>query len=285
MNRNAVLYAMVAGTVLRLNVGQWWDLKTVITSNQTRQQAKRKQTKAHEDLVQVLLRYQKPLRIGMAIVLCGLIVSIPTGIYHELRPSIFRRHFGFGQNQWYPHEGAQFLANPALPDRIYASNLGVASTCIFHLTPGKRVFADARLETNSKQVLQAHDDIRNLIANNGEFESLLRAEFRGDPDADSDADFDADAEQNLPMPAIILDNRALMNDSRLFHNLVYQRGWRCVFFEDYIQTFHGDEADKRAMLNGHAVFILEQQAQELGLPAADTQLLESYLETKPSTGL
>ena len=279
MNRNAVLYAMVGGMILRLNIGQWWDIKS---ANAVSTRSKRKAAKKSEASQAMRPFWQQPsairaFRFGLAMLIGVQIIALPAGLYHAYRKSIFDRQFGLGENIWYPHDGALFLQDPRLPDRIYASHLGVASVAIFHLCPDKKVFADARLETNTRQVLQSHSDVLDRIAAGEEFESLLRAKFA--------KNYDAQAEAKREVPAILLSNDALISQQgiRVYRNLTKDDRWRCVFLQMNIQPdFTGNERDVKLLSRGEAVFIASEQAKRLRIPAADTSLLEGLMQNLES---
>jgi hypothetical protein len=270
MNRNAVLFAIVGGMVLRINIGQWWDLQSAAWSQPAKRQKKQKRANS-----QSLANYARAFHLGLAILLGALIVSVPTGIYHLLRPSMFHRTFSLGQTQWYPHSAAIFLKQPELPDRVYAHHLGLAAVCIYHLTPDKRIFADARLETNLLPVLKAQNEVINRMAMDGDFESILRGEIPGTDSA-------SNSEHSGELPAIMLSNMLLMQIPAgpvIYQNL-NRRGWRCVYFESNIikERFTGTQRDMQAMENGCAVFIKSELADRLQLPPADTSLLEGWYQ-------
>jgi hypothetical protein len=263
MNRNSVLYALVGGMIFRLNVGQWWELKVKQVADD-RKRAKHKQ--------EIRLPFEGQaarFRAAIAVFLVALIMSVPTGIYYRLRPSLFNRQFGFGQTQWYPHSGAIFLQDPRLPDRVYASHLGVAAVCIFHLAPEKKIFADARLETNTPETLQAHQQILERIVSGGDYRSLLQAQF---------VPAESVHPQTGELPSIIIDNKTLLSTPAVYAGL-RRDNWRCIFFEDHIgDNFQGSEENIKSLANGCAVFLPAAQADVLNLPAADTSRLESLIE-------
>jgi len=268
MNRNSVLYAIVGGMVFRLNIGQWWDLKV----KQVADERKRKKHKQESRLP--FVEHATKFRAALAIILVALIISVPIGIYHKLRPTLFNRQFGLGQSQWYPHSGAEFLKDhPDLPDRVYASHLGVAAVCIFHVAPEKKIFADPRLETNTPETLQAHQQILERIAGGGDYRSLLQGKF-----TPTDSDQAKSGETPAEMPVIILDNKTLVQIPSIFARLKDDK-WRCIFFDDNIVgNFQGSEQDMKSLENGCAVFLMADQADKLKFPAADTTRLESLIE-------
>ena len=254
MRRNSVLLAVVAGYVLQHNVQILW-LDAV---------EKGKATKSKWPSVLV------------AVVLGLLIVSVPTGFFHQVRLSFPPRQFGWGITNLYPHDAAKFLAKPGMPKRIYAMNEGAAAVCIFHLGPDQKVFADARLETNTRKTLQLYqailaqlsDDYRGLAEN-----------LRTGPDED-----------NPEIPALLIDSYTLVKESQRMPRLLAgiiegkKNNWQCVYCSFSDTDIPSDDrlpVSANVILGG-CVFLDRAKAKELKLPDHGKTLARLLLRIRRS---
>ena len=183
-----------------------------------------------------------------------LIASVPTGLYHRLRPSSPTRRFHLGEAAWYAHSAAEFLNRKDSPKNIYAAHEGAAAICIYHLGPRRRVFADARLEVNTRETLERYLVVKRQLA-------------RGDPAAEANLvrDIPPGPDGQREMPALLFDNRTLFHgslvDPPLLQGILQSGRWRCVF------------CDTKG-----TVFMAPGFAEQIGLPAADTSLLEMLID-------
>jgi hypothetical protein len=117
-----------------------------------------------------------------------------------------------------------------MPQHIYASHLGHAGLCIFHLGPEQRVFADPRLEVNTRETLARYREIHLLLeSHNPSAERMLRESGGGE------------------LPALLIGTADLWpHRDRFFHH----PRWRAVY------------ADPVAV-----VLLPHEQADTLQLPA------------------
>jgi hypothetical protein len=149
-------------------------------------------------------------------------------------------HFGIEEREdIYIHGAARFAGQPEFPKRAFVAQFGQAAVYLFHNAPERKVFLDGRLDVISHETEAEYYQILQAIAErNLVWEVALR-----------------DPQGNLPV--IILDSR----DSRpVINGLYVTPGWRIVF------------ADATA-----AVFLDEDLADKLNLPAADPTPLNSRL--------
>ena len=99
--------------------------------------------------------------VALAASLGLLIASMPTDLFWTLARSESPRRFGFGEApNVFGHESARFLGRQGMPRNVFAVDQGEAAVYIFHDGPERRVFADGRLEVNSREVLERYQKIR-----------------------------------------------------------------------------------------------------------------------------
>jgi len=216
-NRNAVLFALAGGSVLRANVGD-----------------------SLEDCE------PGPRRFGLARVLTAallgvLIVLIPLDFLTARRPAETPRLFGLDEiPRAFPHEAAEFLGREGMPRHCYALDEGAAAVYIFHNGPERRVFADARLEVNTRATLERYLSVeRQLMAGDASvFDSLTQ-------------DLPPDADGKKEVPALLISLRYLATNPALQQGLARLTRFRRVYV-DYVAV----------------VFIEQAQADALGLPEA-----------------
>ncbi len=247
MVRNGVMFGIVAGVVIRLNVD---DLVELARESMEPSQQRR-------ELGSALVRTSVALCLGL------LIVVLPSGVLPKRDPGAWPRKLGLGQAPWFGHAAARFLQQPGMPDYIYAIHEGQAAVCIYHLAPQKRVFVDGRIHIFQPESLQRCLLIQQQLAtgDGAVIENLTRS-------------IPAQAVGQRPVPALLFDNETLLSDSfhepRLLHNIMASKRWRCVFC-DTKQT--GQSADLSQIIYGTTVFLPEDVAQQLDLPEADIGLL------------
>ena len=237
MTRNSVFFSLVAGVVIRMNIGELVET-SVLRGGHSRREKKPAAPNFSSTLTRNLV----------AACLILLVLSVPTNLYAKLRPSLIPRRFSFGQSKWYGHDAARFLKNLDLPRTIYAYTLGQATVCIYHLAPEKRVFADARLEVNKKETLARYIEILEDLTTSGlQGEEKLRGPPHG-PESE--------------LPALFIDNLTLarisMTEPGSISSLLEDGRWRCVFCElEVIED----------VLQGASIFIDRKTADQLGLAA------------------
>jgi hypothetical protein len=84
------------------------------------------------------------------------------------------------------------------------------------------------------------------------------------------------------MPALVFDNRTLyygsLADPPLLSSILQSGRWRCVFCDIQSERMASDpRQDPPPILDGSAVFMAPEFADQLGLPAADTSVLEMLI--------
>lgn len=228
--RNSNLFAVVAGWLTISNFSFVYS-RTVFSSTEMR-------TAAASPAI---------LRILAAVLLGGIALSAPTGVLAEARgagpTSIIPRRFGFGLAEWHPVEAVRLLGREGMPKRVYATHLGMASLYIHDLRPERegKVFADPRLEANSRRVLEAFlEYTRRLAAEDPAAEAILLGTVPpGEPPLSVEE-----------TPALLVDFLTLAADEPLRRALARHPHWRMV---------HLDVAA--------AVFLWDDRARKLGLQA------------------
>ncbi|HJT31506.1 MAG TPA: hypothetical protein VJ783_05600 [Pirellulales bacterium] len=217
-NRNGVLFALVGGVVLRANVGEW--LETI---------SRPPRRKFH--LGPVLA----------AAVLAFLIIGVPFDLLTTKRPAEIPRLFGFGEIPGaFAHDAARFLGREGMPRRCFAIDEGAAAVYIFHNGPERSVFADARLEVNTRRTLERYLEIeRQLALSDPRFLESLTEGILPEPAG------------SVETPAILISLRYLVSNPMLAGGVARLRGFRTVY------------VDNVAM-----VLLDEKQADRLHLPPA-----------------
>ncbi len=248
MRRNAIPFALVGGVVLRLNIGECLDL------------AKSREAKSKQDKESgQTSRERRPLiPILVGAVLGLLMVQSVTSILPPFRPG-----FGLGTPRPYKDPASEFLKQPGMPDEVYAYRLSQAAICIYHLSPEKRVFADARLETNTqKNLAQFRVIAHDLSHGNPRAEELLIGASR------------TDGQPYDKLPALVFENRSLVRGTyskqNLLQGILSTGRWRCVFSSLDPDLSLYDEA---MILSGTTIFLAEPRAEKLELPAKDISVL------------
>ena len=141
-----------------------------------------------------------------------------------------------------------------MPDYVYAQHGGQAAVCIYHLAPEKRVFADGRLELNTRETLTRYYAIAHQLAkDNPEAISNLTRDIRPGPDG------------HRQLPALLFDNNFLLKQRGLLQALLTSGRWRCVFSD--LPTLEELAMDPSLLTNGATVFLAEERAKQLKLKA------------------
>lgn len=177
--------------------------------------------------------------VALAATLGLLIVSMPTDLFWELARSESPRRFGFGEvPNLFAHESAEFLGREGMPQNVFPVDQGEAAVYIFHNGPERRVFADGRLEVNSREVLEGYQELRVRMARASDkpdpklLESLMQS-------------IPPDAEGRREPPAILID--------------VGAQEWTGLAADDRFRAVHFDGVA--------LVFLTVEQADRLRLPA------------------
>lgn len=213
-NRNWVLFAIVSGVVLRANVGEWLASRTL---NEGR---------------------LRMARVMTAAALGVLLIGVPLDMLSVMRLAEIPRLFGVGEIPGaFPHAAAEFLGRPGMPRRCYAIDEGAAAVYIFHNGPDRKVFADARLEVNTRATLERYLAIEGqIIAGDPQVVDSLR---EGIP---------PDASGRIELPALMISLPYLARNRPLQQGLSRLNAYRRVYVDD-----------------SAVVFVEQQQAESLGL--------------------
>ncbi|HVA48749.1 MAG TPA: hypothetical protein VNH11_20455 [Pirellulales bacterium] len=208
-NRNAVLFALVAGTVLQANVAEWL--------------SERSRTSRRFGLGRVLT----------AAALGVLILGVPFDLLSKtkVRPGESPRLFGVREiPRAFPHEAAEFLGREGMPRYCYALDEGAAAVYLFHNGPQRRVFADARLEVNTRATLERYLAVERLLMHGDPrvFDELTR-------------DVPPDGEGKKEVPALLISLRYLATNPRLQTGLAMLKRFRRVYV-DYVAVAFLDES-------------------------------------------
>jgi len=223
-NRNAALFALVGGWAVRLNLGEWSDLRPAVAPTAAPTAAPSAASTWGRNAVMV----------GLSLML----LAMPLEIFSMLRPIAYPlriRMLALDEvPDWHAHDASRFLAREGMPQRVYAMHLGQAAVYLFHNGPQRKVFADPRLEVNTRETLQRSLDVmRELVQHDPKAEADLRI---GIPP-------DASGEQELP--ALLMDRSTVAS---ILQQLWSNPRWRLVY------------SDPSSL-----VFLSNQQADKLGL--------------------
>ncbi len=245
MNRNISLFALVAGFVLSAN------------ASELAEQSRSSQRKGRG------LKFRTLVSVVMALgIYGGFAWYVLTGRYYNLSGKIPPRTVGVSTPAWRGQPALDFLNQPGMPARIYALNEKLAAQCIYNLGPDRKVFADARLELNTRQTLQHYWDIRFLLADQNPAAQRLLA----GPDAG-------------PLPALVLDNLLIVDYSvrhpELLQGLLSHPNWRCVFStaSDALASPKGED-----FLDGVTIFLPTKKAEELKLKEAPLTQFSKFVD-------
>lgn len=210
-NRNAVLFALAAGMVLRANVGEWLQRE-----NATR------------------CRFGWG-RVITAAAMGVLLAGVPFDMLSLLQPGELPRWFGVGEvKQAFCHEAAEFLGKPGMPRHCYALDEGAAAVYLFHNGPQRKVFADARLEVNTRATLERYLAIEGQI-------------ISGDPRLleSLTAGIEPDADGRIEPPAILISLPYLASNRALQQGLARLKHYRRVYVDDCAVVFLvAEQADR-----------------------------------------
>ena len=214
-NRNAVLFALVSAVVFRANLGEW------LQGGRT-----------------------GPPRFALGRVLTAaflgvLIIGVPLDLLSVMRAAEIPRFFGVGEiPRAFPHDAARFLGRDGMPRRCYAIDEGAAAVYIFHNGPERLVFADARLEVNTRRTLERYLAIERQLVDGDErvFDALA-------------AGAEPSTAEAPELPALLISLRYLATNRPLQEGLAKLKRWRRVYVDDVA-----------------VAFIEASQADSLGLP-------------------
>ncbi len=240
MSRNAALFAVVGGYVARWNIGAVYE--------QVGQSGW-----FHGRHVGRTLQICLMSTLAVSIAWCG------SGRFHASVNSAPPRAMGWGESDWYPHDAARVLADARMPSRIVAHHLGVAAVVIFHACPDKKIFVDARLETNTRSTLSAYQQLFDGLTKGDQ--RVLQSLTRDLPEPE--------------WPAIVVSNHHLVHQPLIFQALQTDPRWVCV----HSSRPRGFVADRGRVIPGASIFIARERQLEKGIPLADVRWLIAAIRT------
>jgi len=240
MNRNASLYAIVWGFVLSGVVGDEW------------LNYARLKTRTAQDSFSLQGFFS-----GLIFVFIGLnVLSSTSDIMNQREISGMHypvRTAGFGEHSWYNHEAARFVSDLPGVENVYVhyNGTGFAGLVIYHgYKPGgensKRVFADARLEANTVEVLQ-------------DFLAVI-----GETDQSLESMESVLTNYSETLPAMVFKNSDLMIRRKLLDGLIASSEWRSVYLSsepnlaDGVTVLVPDEVVRRNSLEIVPIGILRR---------------------------
>lgn len=231
-SRNSVLFALVGGVVLRANLGEWLATRPP-----------RPERKFHLGPV------------ALAAVLGFLFVGVPFDLLTIHRAAAIQRLFGLGELPGaFAHGAAEFLGRQGMPRHCFAIDEGAAAVYIFHNGPERTVFADARLEVNTRRTLERYLEIERQIATSDPrlIESLTEG-IAPAPDGTAE------------VPALLISLQYLVRNPPLARGVAMLKTFRTVYVDDVAM-----------------VLIEERQAERMKLPrASDAELPDVKPGTRP----
>jgi hypothetical protein len=251
MNRNSNLFALVYGYVLcsnAANILQFYRL-----SNQSAGQERNCSSTPRQALPKLLLPF---VRLAAFFIIVGVLtVTINDALNHReqspgQRP---RRPYFIEEHPWYNHTAAQFIADIPAPLNVYVRyrGTGFAAVVIYHSFDehgeySKRVYADARLEANSVEVLRAFEAIPKLLEQNIAAAEALLVDEHGE------------------LPLLVLGNAELMRRPSLLQSLINSKRWQCI----YVSQFTDHSLDL-----GVSMFMTTTTRDSIGLPRVSVEPL------------
>jgi hypothetical protein len=254
MNRNSNLFALVYGYILcsnAANIIQFYRLSNQISDTDELTIA------VGTSQPQGLPRYLLPsVRIASFFIVVGILAATVNDVHnHRLqnpdqRP---RRRYFTEQHPWYNHDAAQFISDIPAPLNLYVRHRGtgfagvVIYDCFNEQSKyNKRVYADARLETNSVKVLRAFESIPKLLEQDMAAAEALLVDEHG------------------VLPLLVLGNDELMRRPRLLQSLIDSEQWQCI----YVSEFNEQSWDL-----GVAMFMTAASRKAIGLRRVSVETL------------
>ena len=164
-----------------------------------------------------------------------------------------RRIYFTEQHPWYNIRAAQFISDIPAPLNVYARHQGTgfAGVVIYYCFDeqsknNKRVYADARLETNSLKVLQDFESIPSLLEHDMPAAEALLVDEHGQ------------------LPLLVLGNDDLMRRPRLLQSLIDSERWQCIYVSEFTA---------RSWDLGVSMFMTAAKRKSLGLPRVSVEPL------------
>lgn len=159
---NISRFALVAGTIISWNLGEWTFHLLASQPPGRRQGA-----------------WEWTLRFGLASILGLWIISLVTDRFQEWTGD--RRHFALRERPLeFAHDAVRFARQPGLPDHALVYDLHQACLFTFHNAPEKKPFLDGRLEMPDLHTFQTYSNLEQwLQQQDGRWESAVHQ--LGDP--------------------------------------------------------------------------------------------------------
>ena len=236
MSRNDPLVGLVFAYITLARVSAD---KRILTAFKSRNQSLRRYVVACASMLVVFLGY-----------------GIISGSYHHDLESPFEKKPWYGESVIYPHEAAKFVNRLTSIDEVYADHELLASLCIYHMRSDQRVFADARLEVNTKGSLADMREIRRLL--NSDINAAMRTlENYGSG-----------------TKALVFMNHTFFSPQlpSLLSNLAQSPDWICVFSDKY-----SEDAGPSGFILGASVFVPREVASGAALTSVSVEHLLSKL--------
>ncbi|MFL2870396.1 MAG: hypothetical protein ACJZ8O_06550 [Pirellulaceae bacterium] len=191
---------------------------------------------------QSVLRFLAP---SSAVLVTFLIYGIVSGSYHKDDQAPFEKIPWYGESIIYPHEAAKFVSTLVHVDEIYADHELLAALCIYHMRPDQYVFADARLEVNTKESLTNLREIRRLL-NRDVSAGIALLETHG-----------------TGTKSLVFMNHTFFNPQlpSLLSNLAQSPDWICVYSDSY-----SEDPGPSRFITGATVFVPRSVFTEAQLP-------------------
>ena len=146
--RNVGLFALVAGTVLAWNMGDWTAAMAAGLPPS---------------------RVRRVAAWGARAVVAGLLVAWSVGVVTGRYASLVGDTIRFGLRErpsTFAHEAARFAGQAGLPGRASVFHLGQAGVYLYHNGPGRKVCMDGRLEVPSLSTFQTYVRIQDRLNRN-----------------------------------------------------------------------------------------------------------------------
>jgi hypothetical protein len=254
MNRNSNLYAVVYGYILCSNVANI--LQFYRLSNKCANHERLGSSASPHSLPQYLL---PSIRLAAFFIVVGVLtVTIGDALNHREQTPGQRpqRNYFTEQHPWYNHDAAQFIADIPATLNVYVRHQGTgfAGIVIYHGFDehgkySKRVYADARLETNSVAVLRAFQTIPKLLESNMPAAEALLIDEHGE------------------LPLLVFGNSELIRRPRLLKSLINSKQWQCIYVSKYTD---------QSQTIGVSMFMTADSRNSIGLPRVSVEpLLDS----------
>lgn len=194
--RNSHQFAAVVGTVTAWNLGEW--------AYAVRSRAASRGGAGGQAVVP---------RLATLALLLGVVTWVASGSYYAAARE--GRVIGLDEQPlWFPHEAVKFAGMEGMPPRFLSYHIGHASLYDYYHGPGRKVFADARLEVIGPEL----------------FERYMTLERRIVDDAPGwSRELDA-----IGRPVVLADHE--MNAS-VSARLLASADWRCVWFDPIAAVF------------------------------------------------